>query len=178
MITHIRGRMLKELFSEDAIRVKVKELAGEIERDYEGKNPVLVGVLKGAFVFLSDLIRYTNIPLEIDFVWVSTYKSEMKPGNVELIHDVKIPLKDRHVLLVEDILDTGVTLDVVRKLILDKEPASFKICALLDKKHRRKLDIEPDYKGFEFEEGLFVVGYGIDWAEQGRNLRGIYYVSK
>jgi hypoxanthine phosphoribosyltransferase len=178
MITHIRGKLIKELFSEDAVRLKVKELAEEIKRDYDGKNPILVGVLKGAFVFLSDLIRYIDIPLEVDFIWVSTYKSAMKPGNVEIIHDVKIPLKDRHVLLVEDILDTGVTLGAVRKLILDKEPASYKICALLNKKHRRKLDIEPDYKGFEFEEGLFVVGYGIDFAEQGRNLRGVYYVSE
>lgn len=169
----INARPLKPLISSEEISKRVRELGGEITRDYEGKSPLLIGVLKGGFVFLADLVRHIELEVEIDFVRVASYGDKESPGQPELLLDVRVPVKDRDVILVEDLLDTGGTLEFVKEVIMLREPASFKICALVSKKERRVSELEPDYLGFEIERG-FIVGYGTDWAERGRNLPAVY----
>ena len=173
MINEIRGRRLKLLKSSSEISRRVSELGKQITRDYKDKDPVLIGILKGGFIFLADLVRHVDFNTEIDFVRASSYGEGMVPGDIELTADVTAPLEGRHVLLVEDMLDTGVTLGFLREHILSKKPASCKICIFLDKKERREAKIEADYVGFDIGEG-FVVGYGTDWGEMGRNLPGVY----
>jgi len=173
MITEIQGRKLRLLISAPEIEQKVKELGKRITEDYRDKNPVLIGILKGGFIFLADLVRHVDFNVEIDFVRASSYKEGMEPGEVELVTDAVTPLKGRHVVLVEDMLDTGITLNFLKSVILSKRPASLKICALIDKKGRRQVGIDADYLGFDIEEG-FIVGYGTDCGEMGRNLPGVY----
>jgi hypoxanthine phosphoribosyltransferase len=175
MITEIQGRTLKRVIPEKAIKMKVAELGRQITDDYTGKAPILVGILKGAFVFLSDLMRHIDLSVQIDFIRISTYKSGMKPGEIDLIMDISMPISDRHVILVEDIVDTGITLKFISDRILERNPESYRICALIDLKHRRGVDVKLDYVGFELEEG-FLVGYGLDMGEQGRNLPSIYNI--
>ncbi len=173
MLDEINGRALKPLISEERISRRVRELAQEITRDYKGKNPLLLGILKGGFIFLADLTRQIELEIEIDFLRVSSYGERDSPGEVELLQESGISPMGRDVILVEDLLDTGGTLDLIKAKVLAKEPASFKICALIDKKERRESDIKADYLGFEIEGG-FIVGYGTDYAERGRNLPAIY----
>jgi hypoxanthine phosphoribosyltransferase len=173
MITEIRGRKLRLLIPAAEIKKKVGELGRRITGDYRDKDPVFIGILKGGFIFLADLVREVDFNVEIDFVKTSAYKEGMEPGEIELVTDVSMPLEGRHVVLVEDMLDTGITLDFLKSVILSKQPASLRICALIDKKERRKADIEADYTGFDIKEG-FIVGYGTDWREAGRNLPGVY----
>jgi hypoxanthine phosphoribosyltransferase len=175
MITEIHGRTLKRVISEKAIHKKVAELGKQITDDYKGKAPILVGILKGAFVFLSDLMRHIDLSVQIDFIRISTYKSGMKPGEIDLIMDISMPIRGRHVILVEDIVDTGITLKFISDRILERNPASYRICALLDLKYRREANVKLDYSGFELEEG-FLVGYGLDMGEEGRNLPSIYNI--
>ena len=175
MITEIKGRMLKRVISVKAISKRVTELGRQITDDYRGKDPILVGILKGAFVFLSDLMRNIDLSVQIDFIRISTYKSGMKPGEIDLIMDISMPIRDRHVILVEDIVDTGVTLKFISDRILERTPASYRICALIDLKQRREVNVKLDYVGFELENG-FIVGYGLDMAEEGRNLPNLYNV--
>lgn len=173
MIEEIRGRKLRLLISAPEIEEMVGELARRISEDYRDKHPVFVGILKGGFIFLADLVRELDFNVEIDFVRASSYKEGMEPGEIELLMDVTTPLRGRHVLLVEDMLDTGVTLHFLKTVILSKEPASLRLCALIDKKERRQVEIDADYTGFEIGEG-FIVGYGTDCGEMGRNLPGVY----
>jgi hypoxanthine phosphoribosyltransferase len=173
MITEIQGRKPRLLISAPEIERKVKELGNRITEDYRDKNPVLIGILKGGFIFLADLVRQIDFNVEIDFVRASSYKEGMEPGEVELVTDAVIPLKGRHVVLVEDMLDTGITLDFLKSVILSKQPASLRICALIDKRARRQVVIDADYVGFNVGEG-FIVGYGTDCGEMGRNLPGVY----
>jgi hypoxanthine phosphoribosyltransferase len=173
MITEIQGRKLRLLISASDIEEKVKDLGKRITEDYRDKNPILIGILKGGFIFLADLVRQIDFNVEIDFVRASSYKEGMEPGEIELVTDAATPLKGRHVVLVEDMLDTGITLTFLKSVILSKEPASLKICALIDKKERRQIDIDADYAGFDIKEG-FIVGYGTDCGEIGRNLPGVY----
>jgi hypoxanthine phosphoribosyltransferase len=175
MITEIQGRMLKRVISVKAIKKRVSELGRQITNDYKGNDPILVGILKGAFVFLSDLMRKIDLSVQIDFIRISTYKSGMKPGEIDLIMDISMPIRDRHVILVEDIVDTGVTLKFISDRILERNPASYRICALIDLKPRREVNVKLDYVGFELEEG-FLVGYGLDMAEEGRNLPNLYNI--
>lgn len=175
MITEIRGRKLRELISPSEISKRVSELGAEIADDYRHKNPVFVGILKGGFMFLGDLVRQVDFNAEIDFARVSSYREGMEPGDIELIEDVTTPLEGRHVLLIEDILDTGETMSFLQDEIRSRKPASVKICVFVNKKARRKIPIEADYVGFDIEDG-FIVGYGTDWGEVGRNLPGIYVV--
>ncbi|MFQ5788582.1 MAG: hypoxanthine phosphoribosyltransferase [Thermodesulfobacteriota bacterium] len=175
MIREIEGRKLKLLFTSKVIQKRVAELGKQISKDYKGEKPVLIGVLKGAFIFLTDLIRHIDLPAQVDFVRISTYKEKMEPGDLEFIMDTTIPLRDRHVILVEDIVDTGITLKFIREKILEKKPDSFKICALLDLKYRREVEVHLDYLGFEVKEG-FLVGYGLDMAEEGRVLPDLYLI--
>jgi hypoxanthine phosphoribosyltransferase len=172
MITKIQGRTPKRVISLKAIDKRVAELGRQITVDYKGKDLILVGILKGAFVFLSDLMRKIDLPVKIDFIRISTYKSGMKPGEIDLIMDISMPIKDRHVVLVEDIVDTGVTLKFISDRILERNPASYRICAL---KERREINLKLDYVGFELDEG-FLVGYGLDMGEEGRNLPDVYNI--
>ncbi|SHG38054.1 hypoxanthine phosphoribosyltransferase [Thermosyntropha lipolytica DSM 11003] len=158
------------LYDKETIRSKVKELAEQISRDYEGKDLLLVGILKGAFVFMADLIREIDIPVELDFMDVSSYgMSTVSSGEVRILKDLDYSIKDRDVLVVEDIIDTGLTLKYIKELLLKREPRSVKTCCLLDKPERRKVDINADYVGFVIPDE-FIVGYGIDYAEKYRNI--------
>ncbi len=162
--------ILRVLLSEDELAAKVAEIGAQISRDYMGKRLVMVSVLKGSVVFMADLMRAVTVPAEIDFMCVSSYGSGVKTsGVVKIIKDLDNDLAGMDLLLVEDILDSGMTLEYIKKLLLGRNPNSVKICTLLDKPERRKADIVPDYKGFEVPDE-FVVGYGLDYAEKYRNL--------
>jgi hypoxanthine phosphoribosyltransferase len=163
--------------SREAIAARVAELGRDITRDYAGKEVLLVGVLKGAFVFLADLMRAVDMPVQIDFVELASYgKGATSAGQVKVLLDLQGSLAGRHVLVVEDILDTGLTLAFLLERLRARQPASLKLCVLLTKRIPRAHDIVPDYAGFEVPEG-FVVGYGIDYAECYRHLPDIYTLS-
>jgi hypoxanthine phosphoribosyltransferase len=158
------------LFNEKQIESRVKELGEVISRDYQGKDPVVIGILKGSLIFMSDLIRRLTIPLSIDYVAVSSYgRSTDSSGVVRIVKDLDEPIEGRHVLVVEDIVDTGLTLRYLLDNLQSRGPQSVAVCVLLDKPSRRKVDIKPDYCGFEIPDE-FVVGYGLDYAENYRNM--------
>lgn len=158
------------LISEEKIRAKVEELGAKITEDYRGKPLLLVGILKGSMVFMADLMRAVKINCKIDFMSVSSYGAGTQTsGQVRIILDLNKPIKDFDILIVEDILDSGVTLSYIKKLLLPRGPKSIKICTLLDKPERRKSDIVADYYGFTIPDA-FVVGYGLDYGEDYRNL--------
>lgn len=166
----MKDDVLKVLLSEEEIKNKVQELGKIITEEYRGKNLLLVTVLKGAVVFLADLMRAIDTPAEIDFMVVSSYGSGVKSsGVVKIVKDLDVPLKDRHILIVEDILDSGLTLSYIKGILQDRGPASIRIVTLLDKPARRKADIKADYVGFEVPDD-FVIGYGLDYDEKYRNL--------
>ena len=161
------------LVTRTEIESVVKKLASAIARDYRDKNPLLIGILKGSFVFLADLVRQLDFPLEVEFVRLSSYGSGTQTsGKVEMEQGPKRAVKGRHVLVVEDIIDTGITVDSLVKYLKKKNPASLKLCALTDKPSRRRIPVEIDYKGVEVPD-KFIVGYGIDCDEKHRNLRDI-----
>jgi hypoxanthine phosphoribosyltransferase len=161
---------LEVLLDAETIRRRVEELGVEIGRDFEGKTPVLVGVLTGAALFLSDLVRNIPLPVELDFVAVSSYgESTRSSGEVRIVKDVGHPVEGRDILIVEDIVDTGLTLRYLIETIQARRPASVSTCVLLDKPARRVVDVPVRYKGFEIED-RFVVGYGLDHAGRYRNL--------
>ena len=163
----------KVLITEEEIRERVTELANMLNRDYQGETLDIVCTLKGAVFFAADLMRGLSIPVRLHFIQVSSYGSGTEnSGKIHLHFSSAIDLQHRNVLLVEDILDTGITLDYLVKHLSEKNPRSLKTCILLDKPDRRKLDITPDYKGFEIPD-VFVIGYGLDYNELGRNLRYI-----
>ncbi|MCS7262147.1 MAG: hypoxanthine phosphoribosyltransferase [Aquificaceae bacterium] len=172
---HIKGRPLKLLLSEEQIQRRIEELAEEIQRHFS--EPFLVvGLLKGAFVFTADLIRSFTLPVQVDFMWVSSYgSSQESQGHIKIVKDLDRDLEGLRLLLVDDILDTGYTLAEVYRLLQLKGAKEIKTCVLLDKKERRKADFSADFVGFEVPN-LFLVGYGLDWDEEGRNLRSIYAV--
>jgi len=158
------------LLSEKQIKARIKELAREISADYRKKKPLLIGVLKGAVVFLSDLIREMDIPLEIDFMAVSSYGADTaSSGIVRIQKDLEQSIKDRDVLIVEDIVDTGLTLNYLYDTLSSQKPRSLKVVTLLDKPDRRKVEFKADYCGFEIPDH-FVIGYGLDFNEEYRNL--------
>jgi hypoxanthine phosphoribosyltransferase len=158
------------LVEADAIAAKVKELGGRITQDYTGKDPVLVSILKGALPFLADLMRQVPIPLSLDFLEVSSYgEGTETSGVVRILKDLAHPIEGRHVIVVEDILDTGFTLRYVIEHLQQQKPASLKLVTLLDKPARRIVPIDIDYRGFEIPD-RFVVGYGLDYGERYRNL--------
>ena len=157
-------------FSGEELQARVKELGAQITKDYEGKNPLFVGVLKGSFVFMADLMRSVDGYCDIDFMAVSSYGSgTTTTGAVKINKDLTYNVEGRHIILIEDILDSGVTLSYLKKYIEARKPASVRICTLLDKPARRKADISADYVGFECPDA-FIVGYGLDYAERYRNL--------
>lgn len=164
------------LYTEDAIQQRVGELAAEISRDYAGRDPILVSVLKGAAWFLSDLMKATTITCRMDFMAISSYGgAEESMGVVRILQDLELDIGGHHVILVEDIVDTGLTLSYLLSTLSSREPASISVCALLDKSVRRIAPVEIRYRGFDCPD-RFVVGYGLDHAERYRNLRCILEV--
>ncbi len=165
-----RNDIQKILISEEQLAAKVAELGAAISWDYEGKKLMILGVLKGSVVFMADLLRHITIPVEMDFMAVSSYGAGVKTtGVVKILKDLDRLIEGYHVLVVEDILDSGMTLSYLTELLRDRGPASVRIATLLDKPERRKVDIAPDYVGFTVPDE-FVVGYGLDYAELYRNL--------
>ncbi len=164
----------KELIlTKDEIAQRIKSLGLQISQDYKDKELILVGVLKGVFTFMADLARSLSIPVKIDFARVASYGSKTRPGKLRLTKDVELPVKGKHILIIEDIIDTGRTISYLKKKLQAKKPASVKICALVDKMERRKVPIDIDYLGFGIEKG-FIVGYGLDFDERFRELPEIY----
>lgn len=158
------------MISESEIASKVEELAKRIENDYKGEPLLVVGILKGASVFVSDLIRKINLDVNIDFMCVSSYGNATESsGTVRILKDLDVDISGKNVLIVEDIIDSGLTLSNLVKELQIRNPKSLKLCTLLDKPERRKADVQVDYVGFVIED-KFIVGYGIDWAEKYRNL--------
>jgi len=167
------GDVERVLIDEQSIQAKIKELGEAISRDYAGRDLVVVGVLKGAVIFTSDLFRAITTPAELDFVRISSYGASTKSTGVHrVLLDLDYTLEGRHVLLVEDIVDTGLTLKFLKEYLAQRSPASLKVAALLDKPSRRKTDVSVDYLGFQVPD-LFVVGNGLDYSEKYRNLRDI-----
>lgn len=161
---------VETLIAREKIEERIKELAKKIEKEYIGKNLVCIGLLKGSVLFLSDLVKEIDLPLSIDFMSVSSYGSEMtSSGNIKILKDVDLNLNGKSVLIVEDIIDTGLTLDFVQKFILAKGAMDIKTCTLLSKPERRLVDVKVDYIGFEVPD-KFVVGYGLDYNQSHRNL--------
>lgn len=160
----------KILINEEQLREKVQALGAQISKDYEGKKLLVLGVLKGSFVFMADLIRSITIPCQVEFMAVSSYHSGVKTsGVVKIIKDIDINPEDFNILVVEDILDSGLTLSYLKDLLMQRGASGLKIAALLDKPARRQAEISPDYCGFEVPDE-FLVGYGLDYAEHYRNL--------
>ena len=158
------------LFSEEMIQKRVAELGAELTKEYAGKSLLMIGVLKGCFMFLADLVRHIDLECEIRFLTASSYGfSSVSSGKVNIDRDIDFDVEGKDVMIIEDILDSGITLTALRAFVAKHKPASLKICALLDKPERRQLPITADYTGFECPNE-FVVGYGLDYAERYRNL--------
>ena len=158
------------MFDEEALKAKCQELGQRIARDYAGKDLLVVGILKGSIMFFSDLIKNIDIPLNIEFMVVSSYGNGTESsGKVNIKKDLGVDIKGRHVLLVEDIIDSGITMDQLMAELSKREPASLKLCALLSKPSRRQVEVNIDYCGYEVPDE-FLVGYGLDYAENYRNM--------
>ena len=165
---------LKIIIDRDDIAKAIARLASEIRRDYQDKQPLLIGVLKGSFVFMADLVRQLDLPLELDFIRLSSYGAARESsGKVRVVQGVKTPIKGRDVLIIEDIVDTGITLSFLLDYLNKKQPASLKLCALTDKPSRRRFPVPIDYLGFTVPD-KFIVGYGLDLDQRFRNLPDIY----
>jgi hypoxanthine phosphoribosyltransferase len=158
------------LVSKADILVRVKQIAVSLSEEYRGKNPLFIGILKGSVLFFSDIVRELDFPIEMDFMAISSYGASTRTsGEVKVVMDTDKSLAGRHVLLIEDIIDTGLTLSYMKNLLESRGPASLKICTLLDKPERRVADVKPDYIGFSIPNN-FVVGYGLDYAQAYRNI--------
>ncbi|WP_261303575.1 hypoxanthine phosphoribosyltransferase [Paenibacillus andongensis] len=158
------------LYSEEQIQGKIKELGEKLSIDYEGKNPLVICVLKGAFIFMADLVKQIRVPLELDFMAVSSYgQSTKSSGVVKIIKDLDVPVEGRHILIVEDIIDSGLTLSYLIDVLERRNAKTISVVALFNKPARRTVDLEPEYTGYVLPDE-FVVGYGLDYAEKYRNL--------
>jgi hypoxanthine phosphoribosyltransferase len=160
---------VRVLISEAELRARVAELGAAITRDYDGKPLVLIGVLKGSFIFLADLVRAVDLPLSVDFIGISSYQGTSTTGVVQITSDLTRPIEGKDVLLVEDIVDTGLTMKYLLENLATRRPASVRIAALLEKPARARVKIDVHYRGFEIPDE-FVVGYGLDWDGKLRNL--------
>ncbi|MCJ7806727.1 MAG: hypoxanthine phosphoribosyltransferase [Clostridia bacterium] len=161
---------LEVMLTAEQIGNRIRELAAQISKDYRGKKPLLIGVLKGAVIFLSDLIRQIEVPVEIDFMAVSSYGVDTdSSGVVRILKDLEQSIQGKDVLIVEDIVDTGLTLNYLRENLISRQPKTLKVITLLDKPDRRKVPFEPDYCGFIIPD-RFVIGYGLDYGEDYRHL--------
>jgi hypoxanthine phosphoribosyltransferase len=163
------------LYTADEIKKVISELAVKIKQDYQDKQPVLISILKGSFVFLADLVRELNMPLQVEFVKLSSYQGKKSSGKVNIVQGLKTPIRGRHVLIIEDIVDTGLTISALITYLQKKRPASIKVCALTDKPSRRQVPVTIDYLGFTVPD-KFIVGYGLDWDERYRYLPEICYI--
>ena len=164
------------LLSRQEIKATVVRLAAGITKDYRNRKPVLISVLKGAFVFMADLIRLLDFPLEIDFIRLSSYgRGSRTSGKIRVVQDIRSPIRGRDVLVIEDIVDTGLTTAFLLDYLREKNPSSLKLCALTEKPSRRKVPVDIDYLGFTVPD-IFLVGYGLDWDEKFRYLPDICYV--
>ena len=172
-----RNDLEKVIVSKEEIRERVQDLGAQLTRQYEGCNPVVLGILKGANVFVADLVRAMDIELQMEFMVLESYGMSDTPGKVRVKMDCETELAGRHVLIVDDIMDTGQTLRILSELLYMRGAASVRSCVLLDKPSRRTVEFEPDYKGFEIEDA-FVVGYGLDFAERFRNLPEVCAIKK
>ena len=161
----------KVLLSEEQLQNRIRELGEELSREYAGKDPVFVGVLKGVVIFYADMVRQITVPCQFDFMWISSYAGTESTGKMDVKRDISVDIKGRHVVILEDIFDTGNSLNFTYHHLLAKEPASLKICTLLDKPEGRNpaVKLEADYTGF-YIPNEFVVGYGLDYNEHYRNL--------
>ena len=174
----VNNERFRVFITEEEIKKRVKELAEGINRNYAGKTPILIGVLNGSFIFFSDLIRDINIDCEIDFFKLSSYgDAKISSGNVKLLKDLNCQVTDRDIIIVEDIIDSGVSMDFIKRLITKQNPRSFSVVTLLYKKDCVKIDFKVDYIGFQIPNH-FVIGYGLDYAQKARNLRSIYILDK
>ena len=165
----MREDIERVLISEEELREKVSAVGAQISRDFEGKDPLFVGVLKGCFIFMSDLLRHVDIRCAMDFMAVSSYSGVKSTGAVKINKDLNEDVEGRHLILVEDILDSGVTLNYLKNYLMVRHPASISIATLMDKPARRKAEVYADYSCFEIPDA-FVVGYGLDYNERYRNL--------
>ena len=164
---------LQVLLSRKEIETAVKRLAEEVREDYRDKHPILVGVLKGSFMFMADLIRLLDFPLVVEFVRLSSYgRGKESSGKIKVLQGLRYAIKDRHVLVIEDIVDTGLTTNFLLGYLIKRKPASLKVCALTDKPSRRQVPVTIDFLGFTVPD-KFIVGYGIDWDEKFRYLPDI-----
>jgi hypoxanthine phosphoribosyltransferase len=159
----------KPFLTSRQIQTRVKELAQQISRDYTGKSTLAVGILKGSFMFFSDVVRSIEVPITLDFIIASSYVKSQTSGEVKIHYDIREDISDKHVLLIDDIVDTGITLNQIRERVLSRSPQSLKICTFLDKKDRREVDIPLDYVGYVIPNH-YVVGYGLDFDNKYRNL--------
>ena len=168
----------KLLYSRQEIAAQVARIGEEISRDYQGREVLMVGVLKGSFLFFADLVRAIQIPTVVDFVRLASYGSETKSsGIVEMRKDLEMPIEGRDVIIVEDIVDSGLTLESLYHRLMLRNPRTLRICTLIDKRCRREVDIRPDYVGITMDDG-FIIGYGLDFDERYRNLADIYVVEE
>jgi len=164
------------LFSRQEIEAAVKRLAAEVRKDYQDKNPLLIGILKGSFMFMADLIRLLDFPLEVEFIRLSSYgRGKESSGKVKVVQGLRSQVRGREVLVIEDIVDTGLSVAFLLDYLRKKKPASLRLCALTDKPSRRQTPVAIDYLGFTVPD-KFLVGYGLDWDEKFRNLPDICFV--
>lgn len=169
----LHDKTFSPFITEEAIQQGVKELAAKINSDYAGLNPLIIGVLSGSYMLMSDLTKQLAMPCEIGFVRVSSYQGTQSEGQIKNVIGLNTSVEGRHVLLVEDIVDTGLTAKYLLEMLDKQRPVSVKLLTLLHKPEAQKVNVKPDYIGFEIEN-KFVVGYGLDYNEQGRNLKAIY----
>jgi len=170
----VKGYTKELLLSREDIQKRVRELALEISRDYQGTEPILIGILNGVIFFFADLVRNLTIPIKLDFIRAASYGAgTTSSGTIRLSKDVEIDIRGEHVIIVEDIVDTGLTLSKIKDNLEKRGPESVKICVLIDKRERRETQVNIDYCGFHIEEG-FIVGYGLDFNEQYRHLADIF----
>jgi hypoxanthine phosphoribosyltransferase len=174
----VNGDTFVEMLSEARIRRRIRALARQLNRDYRGRVPVFIGVLNGSFIFFADLIREIRVDCEVDFFKLSSYgDAKISSGDVRLLKDLNCQVEGRDIVIVEDIVDSGLSMDYIRRLILHQNPASFKVVTLLYKPDSVKTDIRLDYIGFSIPKD-FVIGYGLDYAQRERNLRAIYRLKR
>lgn len=164
----------KILYSREAIDTRVKELGEIISKSYKDKDLLVVSLLRGSFIFTADLIREISIPVEVDFMTTASYgHSEISTGNVEIVHDIRTKVEGRDVLIVDDIMDSGFTIEKVKKKLEEQNPNSVEICVMLDKPSRRKVDLDPHFVGFSIPD-VFIVGYGLNYGDHYRNIPYIF----
>ena len=174
----VNNEVFEPYIDEKKIRSRIKELGKRINREYKNKTPIFIGILNGSYIFFADLIREITIDCEVDFMKLSSYgDAKISSGNVHLLKDLNCQVKDRHIIIVEDIVDTGLSIDFIKRILKAQKPSSVKIASLLLKPKSLKLDVHVDFVGFRIPS-KFVLGYGLDYAQKGRNIPSIYKISE